>query len=652
VDVVSESRTRKTRSAASAVEQRRTDASTLDELMDQRISRRAALRGLTAGIALGALGSVALPLGRQAGAAGGPSSLTFTELKRVYDESDHVATGYDKAVLIRWGDPVVKGAPSFAPAAQTAAAQAGQFGYNADFIAYLPLPRGSNTADHALLAVNHEYADPYIMFPGVTDETDGTALSKEQVDITLAAHGLSVIEVKKVDGKWQVVPDSPYGRRITMTTPFRLTGPAAGDKRLQTKEDPAGTTVLGTNSNCSGGTTPWGTVLSAEEGSGDYHGGDTKALPDAKALARYEYEGGDYYGWARFYDRFDLAKEPNEANRFGWVLEIDPHDPASQPVKRTALGRLDHEAAQTVLNKDGRVVVYLGDDAKFEYLYRFVSKGKVDLADPKANAGLLDEGVLSVARLDADGSLAWLPLVQGEGPLTAANGFATQADILIHTRLAADLLKPTPMDRPEDFEVDPLTGRVFAVLTKNSSRKPEQIDGPNPRAENKYGQILELTPAGEPGAFDHAADRFTWDLFIVAGDPGSPEVKARYHKDVSADGWIVNPDNITFDPQGRMWIATDGAVDFDRADGLYGVDTVGPGRALTRLIYLAPHGAEVTGPAFAADGESLFLSVQHPGEDSKSLEKPTTRWPDFDETVPPRPSVVVITRKGGGVIGV
>ena len=331
---MSESRTRRTRAAAlNPVDQRRTDAPTLDQL----ISRRAALRGLTAGIALGAVASVALPLGRQA-SAGGPSSLTFTELKRVYDETDHVAGGYDKAVLIRWGDPVVKGAPAFAPAAQTAAAQAGQFGYNADFIAYLPLPRGSTSADHALLAVNHEYADPYIMFPGVTDETVGKAMSKEQVDITLAAHGLSVIEVKKVDGKWQVVPDSPYGRRITMTTPFRLTGPAAGDKRLQTKEDPAGTTVLGTNSNCSGGTTPWGTVLSCEEGSGDYHGGDPKVLPDAKALARYEYEGGDYYGWARFYDRFDLAKEPNEANRFGWVLEVDPYDKKADLAARAAEG--------------------------------------------------------------------------------------------------------------------------------------------------------------------------------------------------------------------------------------------------------------------------------------------------------------------------
>lgn len=628
---------------------RRSDAPLLDELMAERLSRRTALRGFLAGAALGAAGGLGLPVWRGAEAAGG-SSLTFAELKRVYDQTDHIADGYGKAVLIRWGDPVVKGAPAFAPDAQSAAAQALQFGYNNDFIAFLPLPRGSKSSDHGLLVVNHEYVDPQIMWPGLTEDDAGNTMTAEQVDVTMAAHGLSVVEVRKADGQWQVVPDSAYARRVTMDTAIALVGPAAGHPLLRTKADPDGRTVLGTNSNCSGGITPWGTVLSGEEGSADYHAGDPKGLPEEKLFERHGYEGADIYGWARFHDRFDIAKEPNEPNRFEWVVEVDPFDPAAQPVKRTALGRFNHEAAQTVLNKDGRIVVYLGDDSRFEYLYRFVSKGKVDPADPKANAGLLDEGTLSVARFTA-GAVEWLPLVQGQGPLTAANGFPTQADVLIRTRLAADLLKPTPMDRPEDVEVDPVTGRVYVVLTNNTKRKPDQVDAANPRPDNKYGQILELVPPGEPGALDHAADSFGWNMFIVAGDPAKPGDKAKYAEGVSADGWIVNPDNITFDPQGRMWIATDGAVNFDMADGLYGVDTVGPGRAITRLIYLAPHGAEVTGPAFTPDGETLFLSVQHPGEDSKTLDQATTRWPDFDPKTPPRPAVVVLTRQGGGLIG-
>jgi secreted PhoX family phosphatase len=319
------------------------------------------------------------------------------------------------------------------------------------------------------------------------------------------------------------------------------------------------------------------------------------------------------------------------------------------PIKRTALGRFGHEAATTILNKDGRVVVYMGDDDYNEYVYRFVSNRTFDPNNRAANMNLLDDGVLSVARFNPDGTMEWIPLIHGQGPLTPENGFNSQGDVAIQTKRAGDLLGATPMDRPEDFEANPVTGRVYSVLTKNKKR--ETVDAANPRLKNPTGHIIELAPPGENGALDHAASAFKWEHFILAGDPGNPEHAAQYHPAVSANGWLANPDNIAFDPQGRLWIATDGAPSFDIADGLYGVDTTGPGRALPKLIYAAPTGAEVTGPCFTPDGQTLFVAVQHPAEDSETLEKATTRWPDFSENIPPRPSVVVITRDGGGFIG-
>jgi uncharacterized protein len=393
-------------------------------------------------------------------------------------------------------------------------------------------------------------------------------------------------------------------------------------------------------------------VLSGEEGSSTYHAGDPSKTPNAALFARYGYEGEDELGWARFYDRFNLEKEPNEPNRFEWVVEIDPYEPTRAPVKRTALGRFSHEAATTVVNKDGRVVVYMGDDDYFEHLYKFVTKGKFHPNNRAANRDLLDHGTLYTAKLDDDGNLTWLPLVHGEGPLTAANGFADQAEVLIKARLAADALGATKMDRPEDFEVNPLTGRIYAVLTKNKKRKPDQIDGANSRAANDWGQIIEILPPGDGKDADHAATAARWDVFLLAGDPGKPEQGAKYGAGLSGNGWFFNPDNIAFDPKGRMWIATDGAIDFGIADGLYGTDTQGPARAVTRMLYACPKDAELCGPTFTPDGATLFLSIQHPGERSKSLAEPSTRWPDFQDNMPPRPAVVVVTHAEGREIGV
>lgn len=626
------------------------------DVLDVRLSRRAALRAAAASTALGVLGSLAPAA--TASEARTASKLTFAEIEHGADERHHVAPGYRADVLIRWGDKVERGAPEFRPDQLTAAGQARQFGYNNDYIGYLPLPRGSSRSDHGLLVVNHEYTNTDHMFAGINRETVMQAMTPERVAVELAAHGLSIIEVRKERGRWRVVDDSRYARRITMETPFEFRGPAAGHPRLRTSGDPRAERALGTLNNCAGGRTPWGTVLSGEENFHQYFAGKYDGASEETNHRRYGLGRSAYPWWAVSIARFDLAKEPNEPNRFGWIVEVDPYDPAGVPVKRTALGRMKHEGAHCIVNKDGRVVVYMGDDEVDEYVYRFVSEGRVDPDNARANRDLLDRGTLSVARFLDDGTLTWLPLVHGRGPLTAANGFHSQADVLIETRRAADLLGATKMDRPEDVEPNPTTGRVYVLLTNNTRRKPEQVNRANPRANNEFGQILELSPPGGEGrAADHSAEVYRWDMFIKAGDPAKPEVQAAYNPGISRHGWFGSPDNCAFDAHGRLWIATDQGSAWPKtgtADGLWACETGGPDRALTRMFFRCPIGAELCGPEFTPDGRTLFVAVQHPSTDGtkgSSFETPATRWPDFRAGMPPRPSVVVITREDGREIG-
>ncbi len=619
---------------------------TIGELIERRLGRRDALRGLAAAGAGAALAG--LPQGASA-QANGPSSLTFRELAHTLDGTDHVAEGYEIQVLARWGDPVTAGAPVFAPATPTAAAQEKQFGYNNDYLGLHPLPAGSRGNDRFLLVANHEYTNADLMFPGLgAGRAASMKVSAEQAAVEMAAMGGSVLEIARENGQWRVVPDSKYARRITVTTPMEISGPAAGHALMKTGADPAGRTVLGMINNCAGGSTPWGTWLTCEENFDVYFGGDASKLPLPEMQKRYGVGRATAYGWFRHVDRFDLSKEPNEPNRFGWVVEIDPYDPSAAPVKRTALGRFKHEGCTYTLAKDGRVVLYSGDDERFDYSYKFVTARPWNPTDRAANRTLLDEGTLFVARFDADGKVHWLPLVQGQGPLTPENGFATQGDVVIKARLAADLLKATPMDRPEDIETNPVNGRVYVVLTNNGNRKPDQVDAANPRANNAHGHILEIAPKDG----DHAATEGTWSVFLAAGKPGH-DAGARYHRATTQDGWLSCPDNIAFDSKGRIWIVTDGAPGAAGvADGVYAADTAGFGRALTRCFYQAPTGAEVCGPIFTPDDTTLFLAIQHPGEDSGStFDKPSTRWPDFKDGLPPRPSVIAITKKGGGVVG-
>jgi len=568
---------------------------------------------------------------------------------------DAVADGHEIQTVIRWGDPILADGPGFDAARVTAEAQARQFGYNNDYLDFFPLPAGSRNSDHGLLVVNHEYTNANLMFSGLGPLREARArLNATQAAAEIAAHGGSVVEVKREGGVWGYVKDSRYNRRITGETPMRVSGPAAGHDRLKTNADPTGMRVLGTLNNCAGGNTPWGSVLICEENFNFYFGGATvETDPQAAAFKRYGIVKESVYPWGRFQDRFDLAKEPNEANRFGWVVEFDPFDPSSVPVKRTALGRFKHEGCTHVVNPDGRVVFYQGDDERFDYVYRFVTAKAWNPSDRAANRDLLDDGTLSVAKFEADGKVRWLPLVFGQGPLTAANGFRNQGDVVVEARRAADLLGATPMDRPEDVETNKATGRVYVMLTNNERRAANQIDAINPRARNVHGHIVEIVPPGAGTArVDHAADEMQWGLFLVAGRPGI-DAGAQYHRAVSDSGWLSCPDNCAFDAKGRIWIATDGApTAAGVADGLYAADTQGHGRALTRLFYQAPTGAEVCGPCFTPDETTIFLAIQHPGEDSGStFDKPSTRWPDFADGVPPRPSVIAIVKKGGGVIG-
>ncbi|NQW09860.1 MAG: PhoX family phosphatase [Alphaproteobacteria bacterium] len=637
---------------------------TIGDVIAERLGRRDVMKGALAAGVLASVGGAAGLFGAKSAEAA-TSRYVFDEVAHGVDETHHVAPGYDADVLIRWGDPVLPGAPTFDPNNQSEASQLAQFGYNNDFLGVVPL-----SADRAILCVNHEYTNEELMFPGLgrQDKKDFADMTAEHVAIEMAAHGGTVVEIARSGGKWAVDPNGARNRRVTAKTPMTITGPAAGDARMKTSADPSGTKVFGTFNNCAGGITPWGTYLMAEENfHGYFWGGAGKdaskaavaAHPHAKSLKRYGVPGGRY-NWGQHDSRFDITKEPNESFRFGWIVEVDIMDPSSAPKKRTALGRCKHEGAATIINGDGRAVAYSGDDQRFDYVYKFVSKGTYDPANRAANMDLLDDGTLSVARFDANGGMEWLPLVHGHGPLTAANGFHSQADVVIDARLAADLLGATPLDRPEDVEANPKTNKVYVMLTNNAKRKPDQVDGVNSRADNIWGQILEITPTGG----DHGSSTGTWDLVVQCGDPANAETGAVWNSATSKNGWFANPDNCAVDPEGRLWITTDQGSGWAKAsgtaDGVWALETEGALRGTGKMFFRVPVGAEMCGPWFTNDMETLFVAVQHVGADGtkdykpfgrdSTFDDPATRWPDFKGGMPPRPSVMQITKQGGGKI--
>ncbi|MBL90475.1 MAG: dTDP-glucose 4,6-dehydratase [Myxococcales bacterium] len=569
----------------------------------------------------------------------------FVEVSHGADDHHHVPPGYQAAVLIGWGDSLTDGTATGDLAAMTPEEQSVRFGTNCDYTAFMPLPP-KNGLQRGLLCVNHEFSDAGKMFRGVPAgrRTSKDVVTKLQVEGELAAHGHSIVELQQTPQGWQIVP-GPYTRRISaLKTLFEITGPAAGHARMKTPEDPEGKTIKSTVGNCSGGVTPWGTVLIAEENFNYYFGGDPAGLPQEQHLRRYNVNGRAGIGAWRFFDRFDVTKVANEPNRFGWMVEYKPTDPNYQPKKRTALGRFCHEGATLCLTKSGHAVAYMGDDSYFEYLYRFVSdKPAID------NPNVLDEGTLSVARFDANGTLSWLPLRFGEGPLTPQNGFESQADVVIETRRAADLLGATPMDRPEGIAIHPTSGRVYVSLTKNTRREASQTDAVHARAQDAHGQILEIIPSAHDA---HDEESMGWDILIAAGDP-SRHANTKYGKGLTREGWLANPDNLAFDPSGHLWISTDGALgSTGTSDGLWCCETLGDGRAVSKRFLRVPKGAECTGASFTPDGKTLFVSVQHPGAyKSASYDEPSSRWPDHKSDRPSRSAVLVITKENGGVIG-
>jgi secreted PhoX family phosphatase len=546
-----------------------------------------------------------------------------------------VPPGYTAQVIAPWGDPVgiAGNLPAFLPdAGNTADEQAVQMGMHHDGMHYFAL----DGSDRGLLVMNHEYVDDGLLHP------DGTAnWSAEKVRKGQAAHGVSVIEVAREGDGWNVVRPSRYARRISTLTPVAVSGPAAGHPLMRTAADPSGQRVLGTLNNCASGITPWGTYLTGEENFILYFNGPDR--PDAHAARWGLTRRGVGMRWAEHDERFDAVRHPNEPNRFGWIVEIDPMDPTSTPVKRTALGRAAHEGATVAVTRDGRAVVYSGEDAQFEYVYKFVSRDRIAPGGAAANRTLLDHGTLYAARFDADGRGRWLPLVAGHGPLTAEAGFADQGEVVVKTRQASDLLGATKMDRPEWIAVDASTGEVYCSLTNNSKRgAPGQpgVDAANPRARNVWGQVIRWK---EDGDFDGTT--FTWSHFVLAGGPE--------HGGTVRGDLFASPDGLWIDPRGVLWIQTDNSS----STGTYGNNMMlaaDPATGEVRRFLTGPRQCEVTGVTSTPDLRTLFVNIQHPGESPVAARNEPawpslhSRWPDGGR---PRSATVVVRRHDGGVVG-
>ncbi|GAA1303128.1 PhoX family protein [Pseudonocardia xinjiangensis] len=641
------------------------------DVLARSVSRRGVLRaGAVLTVAAGASTvfagtAAASPAAAPGGAPGGaPRGLDFEPVAPNTVDAVTVSPGYRSQVVIRWGDPVVPGAPEFDFENQSAVAQAGQFGYNNDFCGLVPLRRGGG--ESYLMFNNHEYTIEPLMFRGYDAENP----TEEQVRIGIEAHGLSVLVVERDRRTGQItpVPDKTYNRRYSGSAEFVVDGPAAGSDLLKTSADETGTVVLGTLNNCAGGVTPWGTFLTGEENVNQYFANAAAVTDPAgqERAARYGLtKGASERKWERFDPRFDIAQEPNEPNRFGWIVEVDPYDPKARPVKHTALGRFKHEGANIRLTRNGHAVAYMGDDERFEYVYKFVSdkamKNGNSRRDREHNRSLLASGTLYVARFTGDSPPAE---IDGTGTLPADHAFdgggewirlasgdesfvdgMTAEEVYVFTRLAADRVGATKMDRPEDVEPHPHTGKVYLALTNNTDRgkagaaRTAPADEPNPRTVNTHGHVIELVEAGN----DATATTFGWSILLLCGDPNDP---ATYFggSDKSQVSPISSPDNIAFDGHGNLWLATDSGRALGINDGLYGVSLEGPTRGRTTLFATVPVGAECCGPVIG--DEFVLISAQHPGDlDDASPEAPASLFPDGPGSQP-RPSVVNIWREG------
>jgi secreted PhoX family phosphatase len=604
----------------------------------------------------GALAMAGWPLPALAASGGRAGSLLHGFASLAVSSADEVglAPGFAAKPLFVWGDPISDGPQARADASDSAAEQMQQAGMHHDGMHFFPFSENDQSSStHGLLCINHEYTDDGLLHVGGTADW-----SAEKVAKSKAATGVSVIEVQRGKDGWQVVRPSKWARRISADTPCRLSGPARAHPAMLTATDRWGEFALGTLNNCAMGVTPWGTYLTCEENFNGYFKGPKTPTADQKRYGISEKTAG--YRWHEFDERFDLNQHPNEANRFGWVVEIDPWNPDKAPVKRTALGRFKHEGATVTLARDGRVVVYMGDDERFEYIYKFVSRERYVPGQSDTNT-LLDHGTLFVARFDEDGKGRWLALRHGEKhpnyALTAANGFFNQGDVTIRCRQAADLAGATKMDRPEWIAVHPKTGEVYVTLTNNSQRGTPETPGlnaANPRPANIFGHIIRWRENNG----DAAASGFEWDIFALAGDPQNTDDNRRGNVKGDAYG---SPDGLWFDPSGRLWIQTDVSTSVLN-QGDYAA--LGNNQMLvaditsgeTRRLLTGPKGCELTGMTATPDGRTLFVNIQHPGETASERSDPTrptaiSAWPanQFPETTGgrPRSATLVITRPDG-----
>ena len=599
-----------------------------DRVVARAISRRGFLGVLAFGSGAAAMGLGTL-MGSTPARAQTASRFAFAPIAMTTDFTVHVPEGYAWKPVARWGDALFSDAPAFDPATgTTAAGQARAIGENTDGMELFVID------GREVIAVNHEYVNLDVNLPG---NPDGLPLTPDDVLKLQNAQGVSVMEVAQGADGWAIVVDSPLNRRITNNTPMTITGPAAGHDLLKTEADATGTQVLGTLNNCGSGRTPWGTYLTCEENFNSYFGSTDAAYALPEAFARYgiDVEGG--YGYEKFDARFDISKNPNEPNRFGYVVEINPADPASVPVKHTALGRFKHENAATALAADGRLVVYLGDDERGEFLYRWVS------ATPYVEGGdtstLLTEGQLFVAVFADDMTGKWTALTP------EATGM-TPAEIAIHTRMAGSKVGATTMDRPEWVAVNPVAVEAYCALTNNRNRgvKPNAggdatpVGGPNPRAENTFGQIVRWRPEGG----DHGTDSFGWDLYVMAGNPTVHQGAFAGSANVNAGNMFNSPDGMMFDSTGLLWIQTDGddSNEGDFAGQGNNQMLIGdPVSGQIERFLTGPNGSEITGLLWSADRKTAFVGVQHPGGS----------WPDG--TGLPRSAVIAVWRTDGALIG-
>ena len=644
---------------------------TFYEVMEGHVARRGFLMGGLATIATGIFGSALTGKSALAQTAAPSGLLGFAPVPVSMDDTVVVPAGYKVQVLAPWGEPITGDMPAFTQGANTGAEQAMQTGMHHDGMHFFPI---DGSSEDGLIVVNHEYIEPRFLhaakYKGQPFDADmywtdaNGKRDDDEVLKELHAHGVSIYRTaKQADGTWAVVQD-PHNRRIHLNTEMEIAGPARGSAHMVTKFSPDGTRTRGTVNNCAHGVTPWNTYMAAEENWAGYFVNtgeqprehDRYGVPDDTGRYGWELAASGADQFARFNCTATGASATedyrNEVNTFGWMVEIDPFDPASTPVKRTSLGRFAHEGvvfAPAVVGQP--VVCYSGDDSRFEYIYKFVSSAPFAEG---VRGEILDEGTLYVARFNEDGTGEWLALAPGENGLTPENGFADLADILVNTRAAADFVGATKMDRPEWGTVDPNSGEVYFTLTNNSRRSQTQVDAVNPRAENNFGQIVRWRYAGG----DHAATAFDWDLFVIAG---TARQSATFNgMALGDDNIFACPDGIWCDANSRLWIQTDmGDIGPDYSGPLkpFGMNAMlaaDPATGEIRRFLTGPWGQEVTGVVTTPDGKTMFVNFQHPGAHASAEAFAAgdmgSSWPDGPGTVP-RSGTIVITREDGGVIG-